>query len=273
MNQLSFFWSQIVEIYQQVFSMLRKNPAILFLFLWIGIFDVLALTALFFAPSPPFSYVLAPIIRTFWSDDFLHYPSNFLLLPKLFGHAHFLISTIIGVFITGLVIKKIEAESKGDKISTLAAAGLVFKRYFSLVIAWLVSYGLFVFALKGVLMLLPRNFLAQLAGSYFLSVIIQSLIVFLMPALVIIENGFFKTVFEGFRFGLKHVVQTSALIVVPMFLGFIISVLRIYTPVFVQIYPELVLWVLAIGIVISLVVDILITSSATLLFLKVRNQK
>src|SRR3989338_4481395 len=183
MKTVSFFWSKIVEIYRQVFSVLRKNPTVLFLFIWIGIFDVLALIALFSAPSPPFSYVLAPIVRTFWSDRFLHYPANFLLLPKLFNHAHFVISTVIGVFISGLVIKKIEAETKGESLSTLSAAGKVFRYYFSLVIAWLVSYAIFTFALKGVAFVLPKNLWIQLGGGFVLGVLIQSLVAFLIPAI------------------------------------------------------------------------------------------
>ena len=209
----SFFWSKIVEIYQQAFSVLKKNPTILFLFLWLGILDALALIALFFAPSAPFSYVLAPIIRTFWSDRFLHYPDNFLLLPKLFSHAHFAISTVIGAFITGLVIKKIEADTKGEKISTLFAAGRISRYYFSLVIAWLISYGIFAFTLKGVLFILPKNALIQLVIGFILGLLVQAFISFLLPAIVILENGFFKALWEGFRFGAKNMLITMGLIV------------------------------------------------------------
>src|SRR3989338_1102249 len=148
MKTRTFFWPQVVEIYKQVFSVLRKNPKILFLFFVIGVLDFVALALLFLAPSPPVSYVLAPIIRTFWGNHFLHYPDNFLLLPKLFGHAHFLISTVIGVFITGLVIKQIEGEYTGEKSSTISSIQLVLKKYISLVIAWLISYGVYVASLR-----------------------------------------------------------------------------------------------------------------------------
>ena len=273
MNKFSFFWSKIVEIYQQVFSVLRKNPTVLILFLWVGLFDLIALVVLFFAPVPPVSYVLAPIIRTFWTERFLHYPDNFLLLPKLFGHAHFLISTVFGVFVTGVVIKKIEADTKGEQLSTLSAVRPVFKYYLPLVLGWLISYAIFSFTLKGVLAVLPGKVLIQLGSGFILGIIVQSLVAFLLPAIIILENGFFKALFEGFRLGFKNLLLTSGLVFIPMVLAFALSFVKLYTPLFVKIYPEIVLWVLAGGIVVSMVVDIFVTSSATLLFLKVRNNK
>ena len=272
MEKLSFFWQKIVEIYQQVFSVLRKNPTVVILFIWLAILDVIALVLLFLAPSPPVSGVLAPIIRTFWGDYFLHYPNNFLILPKLFGHAHFIITTVVGVFVSGLVIKKIEADTKGEKLSTLSAAAPVFKRYFSLILVWLLSYGVFVVVFKGILPLLPHNLWVQFGGGFFLGLFIQSILAFLLPALLIIENGFFKALWEGIRFGFKNVVLMSGLIFIPMLFALVISFVKLYTPLFVRIRPEIVVWVLAVGIVISLVVDIFVTSSATLLFLKVRNK-
>jgi len=273
MEQISFFWSRIVEIYKQVFSVLRKSPTIVFLFVLLAFFDLVALIVLYFAPSPPVSNILAPIIRSFWGEYYLHYPHNFLLLPKLFAHAHFLISTIFGVLFTGIIIKKIEAETLGQKISTFSAAAPVFKRYVALVAVWLVSYGVFRFLLKGILMLLPHNLWLQLVSGFLLGLAVQSIFIFLMPALILIENGFFKTLLEGFRFGIKNIVLTSALICVPTFFGLLLSITKLYTPFFVRINPESILWILTGSIVITLWVDILVTSSATLLFLKVRHGK
>lgn len=273
MSQKVFFMTKIVEIYKQVFLMLQKNPTVLFLFLILGIFDGVALTILSFAPIPPVSHLLAPIIRTFWSDQYLHYPSNFLLLPKLFGHAHFLISTIFGVFISGMIIKKIEADNQGQKISTLSAAGYVFKKYISLVVVWLISYGAFTLSLKGSLYILPPNVTIQLVSSFILSLMVQSVVAFLIPSLIIVNRNFFYAFWNGLKMGLQNIALMGAIFFIPMFLAFGLSFAKLYTPFFVRVYPEAVLWVLAGGIVIMLIVDVLVTSSATLVLLKVRNEK
>ncbi len=265
-----FFVSSIVEIYKQVFSLLKKNPTILFLFFVVALLDGLALTALFYAPSPPFSYVLAPIIRAFWSDDFLHYPSNFLLLPKLFGHAHFLISTLIGVFVTGLVIKKIEADTKGEQLSTIFASGIILKKYIPLVIAWLISYVAFTVILKGFLYILPNQVLLQIAGSFMVSLLVQALFTFLLPSIVLLDKNFFLAVAGSLKMGFRNILMMSSIFIIPMVLALALAFTKLYTPIFVQTYPEAVLWVLAIGIVITLFVDIFITTSSTLIFLRER---
>lgn len=273
MDKLIFFMRQIVEIYQQVFSVLRKNPMIYLLFIWIGVLDLIALVLLFLAPSPPVSFILAPIIRTFWSDQYLHYPDNFLLLPKLFGHAHFLISTVIGVFITGLVIKQIEGEWSGKKSSIISTVQLVLKKYISLVLAWLISYGVYVAGLRILMTLLPPVFPVQLLASFLLGVAIQSILGFFLPALILLNQGFLRGLWEAMQFGLRNILLTSSIILVPVFLALCFSVAKLYTPFFVRFHPEIVLWVLAGGIVLSVLVDLWVTSSVTLIYLKARQGK
>ncbi|MBI4115665.1 MAG: hypothetical protein HY447_03715 [Candidatus Omnitrophica bacterium] len=254
--------------------MLRKDPMVGMLFGVILVCDFIALALLFLAPSPPVSYVLAPIIRTFWDDQFLHYPANFLLLPKLLDHAHFVITTIIGVFLTGVVIKKIEGQIvERERVSLLDACGSVMKRYLSLIIAWLLSYGLLVFSLRVTLPIIPQNAWLQLGGAFGVSVMIQGLVVFLLPAILILNKGFFRSVWEGLRFGAKNILVAVALISLPMFFVIALSFFKILTPVYVRVYPEFVLWVLSIGILIMTVVDLWITSLATILFLKERNHE
>ncbi len=111
-----FFWSKVVEIYRQVFLLLKKDPTFLALYIISGVLDLAALIFLFLAPFAPVSYILAPVIRAFWSDVYLHYPQNFVLLPKLYNHAHLLLASTFGIFLTGLTMKKVEAEVRDDKM-------------------------------------------------------------------------------------------------------------------------------------------------------------
>ncbi len=271
-NPSPFFWQKFVEIYQQTFSMLKENPTIWILFVLLGIFDFAALAILYFAPSAPVSMVVAPIIRTFWDDRYLHYPENFMLLPRLFNHAHFLILSIFGVAITGMAIKKIEAHAHGEHLSTLSAAGAVFKKYFSLVAAWLLFYAVFMLSLKNIMMFLPRAVWIQLSAGFFLGLAIQALFAFLLPALLISDKGLFRDLWQGFLLGGRYFFLTCLLIAIPMAVVVMLSFFKALTPLIVQIYPEMVLGVLAIGIVISLLVDLFVTISTTLLYLKVREK-
>ncbi len=266
----NFFWTKSVEVYQQTFSVLKLNPIIWIPFLLVGIFDFLALTVLYLAPTPPFSYILGPIIERLWSWRYLHYPENFVLLPKLFHHAHNVIISTVGVFVTGLAIKRIElATAEGrSREKTFSLAQVVSKRYFSLIVAWIFSYILFTFILKLVLPLVPRIGIFQIFATFLFGLILQALFAFFLPAILLLEKGIWK----GFLLGLKNLGYTMLVLLIPMFIMILLSFVKSFMPYFVQGYPEGVLWVLAVGIVVTLIVDIIVTSATTILFLKVRNQ-
>lgn len=259
-----------LELYHQTFTALKENPTICLLFILLGVLDLAALTVLFFSPSEPLSIVIAPIIRTFWGERFLHYPDNFLLLPKLYNHAHFLILSAVGIVITGIAIKKIEAYTKGDSLSTASATLPVLQRYFSILLAWLFSYGSFTFLLKHALRRLPPDLWFQLAAGFLIGLLLQSFFAFLLPVVVLANERFLKNFRQGILLGAKHILFTSTVLLLPMALVVGISYLKALSPVFVRTYPEGVIWILAGGIIVSMLVDLFVTSSTTLLFLKVR---
>ena len=268
-----FFWQKFAGVYRQTFTVLKENPTIAIPFFLIACFDFLALALLFYAPSEPVSLVVAPIIRTFWGEQFLHYPENFVLLPKLLNHAHFIILSLFGISVTGIAIKKIEARAEGEQLSIVSAAGPVFKKYFSLLTAWLAFYGIFMFSLKHILRLLPSNVGAQLAAGFCVGLAIQTLFAFLFPALLISGRGFFKDLREGILTAVRNFGLTSSLIALPMALLVTLSFFKALAPLMVRFNPEMVLWVLAAGIIISMIVDLLVTASTTLLYLQVREDK
>lgn len=261
------------SVFKQSLIALSHNPTILLLFILIALLDFAALISLFLAHSWPFSIVLAPIIRTFWDDRYLHYPDNFLLLPKIFNHAHVVISGLFGVVVSGVVIKKLEAWSKGGKISTLAAAAPVLKKFFSLFSVWIAAYFIFTFAVKGIMHLIPKSLLPQFFGGYASALVFQSLLMFLLPAMLLGEKGFLKNFASGIVFGFKNFIPTVLLISLPVLVLVIYSFLKSVTPILVQNFPEAVLWILAGGILVSMIVDLILTSTTTLFYLKARNQK
>lgn len=263
----------MVDVFQQTITLLKENPTIILLFLSVAILDALALLILFYAPSAPVSIIVAPIIRAIYSDYFLHYPANFILLPKLLTHAHFFILTFFGIIITGIVVKKIEFHLQGERLTTAGALTPVIKKYFSLMIAWLITYFAFKVAMSVTMPLLPRSMVIHVAVGFMLGLVLQALLVFLIPSILISGKGLIKDLLGGFLFGVRYLYKTSLIIAVPVLLIIIFSYLKALAPFFTEFYPEAVLWILAIGIVVTMVVDLMITSSTTILYLKARNSK
>ena len=269
-NKGDFFWPKTVELYQQAYLVLIKDPTIWIPFVLLGILDLLALLILFLAPSPPVSHLVAPIIRTFWSDRFLHYPVNFILLPKLQAHAHFLITTIFGVFVTGIAVKKIEAGLKTDvSCSILDAIKFVLRRFIPLICAWLLAYFLFKVLFKILNPILTLNLWVQLGAGYAVAVLAQAALGFIIPAVVLADKGFFKSFVKGLAFGFRNIVVASILIIIPIFMVTVVSFAKGLSPIFIaRGVPEAVILVLVGGIILTVVADIWVTSVTTVLFLR-----
>jgi hypothetical protein len=66
----------ILSLWKKVTGTFKRYPAIMMPFGCIALFEILGLIILFLAPRPPFSSVLAPVIRAFWGEQFLHYPDS-----------------------------------------------------------------------------------------------------------------------------------------------------------------------------------------------------
>jgi len=268
----SFFWPRVVDIYRRVFGLLKKDPTLLILFALISLLDLTALLVLFLAPIAPVSYILAPIIRTFWSDYYLHYPQNFILLPKLFNHAHFLILATFGILVNGLAVKKIENQLiSGRKMSTLIAAGPAFKKYGALLTAWLLVYFLFTTSLKVVFRVLPRILSLHLGVMFGMTLLGQAVAFFLLPSLLLSGKGFLGGLREGLKMGLRNLVLTCVLTAVPISTVVLLSFLRIFTPMYIQFYPELILWILIVGSIAMALADLFLSASATVLYLESRS--
>ena len=268
----NFFWPRVVDIYRQVFGLLKKDPTLFMLFAMISLFDLIALLILFLAPIAPVSYILAPIIRTFWSDYYLHYPQNFLLLPKLFNHAHFLIVATFGILVNGFAVKKIENQLlTGQRLSSLLAAGPVFKKYGALLTAWLLVYFFFTTSLKISFKLLPRILWLHLGVMFSVTLLGQAVAFFLLPSILLSGKGFWGSLGEGLNKGLQNLALTSVVVAFPISTVVLLSFFRIFIPVYIQFCPELTLWILIIGSVAMAGVDLFLSAAATVLYLEPRS--
>lgn len=260
------------EAYQTTVQFLREVPAATMLFILIAVVDYVLLTALFLSHSAPFSAVLAPIIRTFYHDRYLHYPENFILLPKIFKHAHFVLTCTMGILVSGMVVLMAEGFVKGKRVLTLNALLGVFKRYVPLLGAWLASYFAVFYVLQFLQGILPPLPLLHISLSFLFALLLQALLIYLIPAVLLGSAGLLKNIAGGFSFGIKYWVLTSCVIAPPLAFALVLSIIKSISPVFVRDFPEAVLIILAAGVVVTNIVDLLVTSSTALIYLKERAQ-
>lgn len=268
----------IAKIYRQTARTLIKERAVFIPFLAYALIEVIAIIIIYLAPRAPFIKVFGPPIARFWGPAYLHYPANFLLLPKLVSHARILLSVLIWPLTVGTAIALI-SDSKNAFIRAAKSyipiliivssytALLTFARQF-------IGGSLFKYFSSGhsrLLFLGARLWTGQIlfAIIFLLNLIIQCLFIYAIPILIIEKSKFFKSVIGAFSFFKKLFVSTIVLVGLPMLIYMPIVMLNYKTPYLIEgFYPELIFHIALLGTFInSLVIDPLVITSITLLYL------
>jgi len=263
----------IFKVWHESWKFIRKQPVVFVPFLISGALSLLALYILFLAPQRPVAYLLAPPIRAIAGDKFLHYPYNFVLLPNLFRLADLGISAFIGMLMSAVTVGMVSDIYSGRRPSFLINIIVGLKRYFALIIVWFVSFGCIALAMK----FLPGlfNLQARLGKSIFItvslgiSVFIQLCFIYMLPLLIIARKKLIPAFFENLKMLGLRLIPTIFLVVIPTLFYVPILILKSYASLFARTnFPESVLIVLGVGVVVTLLVDFWITLSITLVFLR-----
>jgi len=119
------------------------QPVILFPFAVIAFVQLLVLEILFFASRFPLGGFFNPIVQTIWGKEFVHYPNNFIVLPKLFQHAQGAIYIFVTSFFACVAIAIIASINDEKKIKFGATCRDVFRQYVHIFVAALLSFSVF----------------------------------------------------------------------------------------------------------------------------------
>jgi len=265
------------QIYYQTYQTIKKTPVVYLPFLIFAVFEIIAVALVYLFPRMPFVLVCGPIIRTFWGERFLHYPINFLLLPKLAALSRMFLSVILGSLLTGMAVAIVY--KKNYKTA--------FKKYISLFLIVLIITGLFYLTVKIIGLCLNKYFMAGHLKLLFLgpriwlgpilttinlvtALLVQSIFVYAIPEVILNEENPIKCIGASFVFFKKHTVLTLILVGLPMLIYLPVVVLNYNTAFLIyRIFPEVILFLALSGAIISsLIIDPAITISTALLYLK-----
>lgn len=276
----------IKKAYRTTIKSLKNNPALFLPFIIFAILEVIALIIIYLTPRMPLRLILGPVIRTFWGERFLHYPVNFLLLPKLASLSRMALAVIFSSLLTGMAVALISAVYQKKHIKLKEAFKLALKKYVSLFIIVLIFTLLFYFLAKLAGVVLFRYFIAGhsrllflkaslwlgpilLSINFMLALLIQSAFIYAIPIVMIEKQKLSKAIIGSFILFKKLFIPTLILVGLPMFVYIPIIVLSYKTAFLIdKVFPELVLWISFLGIIISsLVIDTIVTISTTFLYL------
>lgn len=283
-----------MKIYSSVvkatFQNLRKNPSLFKPFLYLSLIELLGLALIYYAPQPPVSLVLAQPIRAFYGEPALHYPGHLLVLPQIFRIWQIIAGVIFGSLLTGITISMYNQEAKGMSLRFGKNFKIAFNRYFPLLAYTLVTF---------IVIYLIEHFSGKLVASrlvagqgYFLkmgqikwsvvlavfnllfSVGIETLLMY-VPVLIITENtGFWRSAAASIKTVFRYFVTSVLLVLVPVIFYMAAVISRVFIPKLMnQLFPEMSLVIIVVGILVAFVVNTIIAISATILYLNVRERK
>ena len=274
------------KVYNTTLSSLKNSPTIFVPFIILTIVELIALVIVYLAPRMPLKLIFGPPIRTFWGERFLHYPANFLLLPKLITIARMGLIVFIGSLLSGMAIAIVLDIYKKGQVKLGKSFNLAFKNYISLFAVVFVTTASFYYLLKFINIGLLNYFFAGhrkllfissdiwlgpllLIITFCLALLIQAVFVYALPAIIIGKEKLVRSIVTSFKLFKKMFAKTIILVGLPMLIYVPIIVLNYRTAFLIRnVSPESVLLVSGLGIIISsLIIDPLITVSTTTLYL------
>jgi hypothetical protein len=255
---------------KKFWAICKRYPVIAVPFVVIAAVDVVTLTALFLAPRPPVSIALAPIIRAFWGEKFLHYPVNFLLLPQLFNYGRNILSFIVGITFTGIATALIMQAYQNAEPKWWFCIQKALKKYLRLVVVWGITFGMTVLVVRAL------NSFSNLFSSYRIlmglefgaSIIVQMVFVFAVPAVIIENKKISASLVRSLALVKNYPITAFIFVLIPSLLFIPITYLHLKLPSLMErLVPEVVLYALVIRIITINIIDFFITSSASIVLL------
>ena len=278
----------IGKAWRESFNLLMTNPQIMIPFFVVAIIELIMLFIIFVVEQPPLVTYIRPIIVRFWSEQYLHFPLNLLLLSKLFYYVQTVLALTLGTFMSGITINAVYQYSRKRVLSFQGLFLKTLKSYAHLLIITGLVFFLIQICSKVEMKVLYKimskgqSFLSIkkddwvlifiLAGVIF-SGVVQSLFIFALPSVLIGKKNFILGIFENIVLVFKNSMSALVVVVIPLMLYVPIALLkgRLFM-VMDSTIPEIVFIILIAGIILSMLINVFITISATRLYLLLKDK-
>lgn len=274
-----------VSILKITVNTLINNPVIVYPFFVIAFLQLLAIEILYFSPRFPLSVFFGPLIKRIWGEVFLHYPYNFVLLPKMFFYAQLFIYVFFGGFLTACAVHIIKEINSGKRIVLLVAIRDTLSKYLHIVLATVLSL-LLLSGLSEVYNLVFRRALiirsqAGIFGliknivihgtPYFqllIAMVVTTVFVFVIPIIVIENKKIFGAIINNFKSLWQMLGVVVVVVFLPMLLYAPVLALRSTVPPIQNLpFPELQILIIILSIVTTLFIDAVVVTATTMLYL------
>lgn len=281
-NNIRKIWSSALEV-------MAKNPVIIMPFVFIAFFESLSLELIYFSARTPISFIANPIIRKFFGETFIHYPDNMALLPRLFYYQQIAVYIFAGVFLTAISINIFKNIKEGLPVKTGALIKNALRNYSSFFIYGIIIITLMfslqwvnTFALSKFLRLLAKflHYMPQqifypclMLFSFLTNVILQVFLILTVPIMVIEKKPLLKAAWKSITTGFRKFFTIFGIIFLPFLAYLPVTLLKGFSANLAdKTFPEINVYVVGLGIVISIFLDCFVIVSVSQWLLNNRSQ-
>ncbi len=232
-------------------------------FLVITVIELLLIGGVWLAPQHPFSMLLAPPIRYFFGEQNLHYPWHLWFLYHVMKHTHFLTTTFVGAYMGGVACAMVRQAHQGQPLLLRTAIVSSQVRYGRLLLLWLITWGIATGAMELVTHFGPKASWI-LWVTIGLSLALQSLLGYVIPAAVYEGSVWWRAFFRGIREVLRYPFSTVAIVVIPTVIIILFAAMVPETRVaqwMAQTAPEIALACIAMRLLVWTLADTILTVS------------
>ena len=292
-KKINFTWGYFLNrnpftILKSSFNSIIQHPIILFPTATLAFIQFFLLEILYFSPQKPLSIFFGPLIKVIWSEEYMHYPQNLILLPKIFYYVQIFVYMLVGSFLLALTSKIVFILDEHPRVNFKIAFKETFALYIHIFVASLISYILFqLFAsgyVKAVDVLINIKFWGEGGAfwnktllwtvpyfQFFFGILASTVFVYVIPIIVIEKEHVFIALLRNLKI-LYHALPTTLLIVgLPSLFYLPILALRNNVPLLMHVLaPEVQILVIILSLIVSMAIDLIILVSTTTLYLFVK---
>ncbi len=268
--------TKLRTVYHQIIQVLKSQLKLLMPFGIFAAVESIVLTFVYLAPRVPFRAVLGPPIRAFKGEVYLHYPANFLIIPEVSSFMRNVLTVILGSLLAGTAALMIRQAFWKKAVVFTSSVVEASRKYFQLAAIILIFAVIMQYAYKGV-GLAVMKFVPQVQWKGPVTIVLSVLALLIVQAffnyaiafLMLGNEKLFKAIWSSFVFFGKNIWQTLLIVTLPFLFYVPIIILQYKTAYLIDnVFPEIVLIIAYIGVIISsLIVDLLVTMSSILYYL------
>jgi len=272
-------------IWKESFILMFRYPKIFLPYIILILLEICLLIFLLSVHVPILYPLLAPPIKVFFGEIYLHYPYNFVLLPTIFDYCDIVLILIFAPLISGMTVGMVYQAEDGNKPKFCSNFLFTIKKYLILIGLWVIIT-ILVFSIFYIDKFLVSKFytteiakfihiptwrMARLMQyfCFFLTLVIDTFFAFCIPAVMIENKKIIGSIKRSFKISSSLFLPTFVLICIPTIFNCIIVLIKqkMLTQLMDKFFPEIVLVIMGIGFCIYLITQVLQISSLTLVFL------